>query len=50
VLLWGGVVALLSGLAAIWLFVHLLRGLFFYRFAYYTWAVGSVFLIWLALV
>jgi undecaprenyl-diphosphatase len=48
-LLWGGVAAMLSGLAAIWLFVRLLRGLLFYRFAYYTWAVGLAFLIWLAL-
>jgi undecaprenyl-diphosphatase len=46
---WGGLVAMVSGLAAIWLFVRLLRGLLFYRFAYYTWAVGSAFLIWLAL-
>jgi undecaprenyl-diphosphatase len=47
-LLWGGVAAMLSGLAAIWLFVRLLRGLVFYRFAYYTWAVGAAFLLWLA--
>ena len=40
--------ALFSGIAAIWLFVRLLRGRVFYRFAYYVWAVGALFLIWLA--
>jgi undecaprenyl-diphosphatase len=48
-LLWGGAVALVSGVAAIWLFVRLLRSHTFHRFAYYTWAVGSLFLAWLAL-
>jgi undecaprenyl-diphosphatase len=44
----GGGAALLSGIAAIWLFVRLLRTRAFYRFAYYVWAVGALFLIWLA--
>ncbi len=44
----GFVVALCSGVAAIWLFVRLLRSEVFYRFAYYAWAVGVAFLIWLA--
>jgi undecaprenyl-diphosphatase len=48
-LLWGGIVALLSGIGAIWLFVRLLRGQAFYRFAYYTWAVGGGILVWVVL-
>lgn len=43
----GAGAALFSGIAAIWLFVRLLRGRVFYRFAYYVWAVGAAFLIWL---
>lgn len=42
-------VALVSGIAAIWLFVRLLRTRAFHRFAYYAWAVGAMFLVWLAL-
>jgi undecaprenyl-diphosphatase len=42
----GGAVALLSGLAALWLFVRLLRGGSFHRFAYYTWALGGSVLAW----
>jgi undecaprenyl-diphosphatase len=49
-LLLGGAVAMASGVAAIWLFVRLLRARSFYRFAYYTWAAGGLFLAWLALV
>ncbi len=45
----GGAAALLSGVASIWLFVWLLRAQRFYRFAYYVWAFGAGFLIWLAL-
>jgi len=41
------VAAGISGFAAIWLFVRLLRTRGFHRFAYYTWAVGALFLIWL---
>jgi undecaprenyl-diphosphatase len=46
-LLVGGVAALVAGVAAIWLFVRLLQTRGFYRFAYYTWAVGAAFLVWL---
>ena len=45
----GAVVALVSGVAAIWLFVRLLRRQIFHAFAYYTWAAGAIFLLWLAL-
>jgi undecaprenyl-diphosphatase len=48
-LLAGGVAAVLMGIAAIWLFVRLLRTREFHRFAYYTWAVGLAFLVWLKL-
>jgi undecaprenyl-diphosphatase len=41
--------ALASGIVAIWLFVLLLRRQSFHNFAYYTWSVGSLFLVWLAL-
>jgi len=44
----GGVAALVAGVAAIWLFIRLLRAKVFHAFAYYTWAVGLVFLGWLA--
>jgi undecaprenyl-diphosphatase len=44
----GAVVALVSGIAAIWLFVRLLRTQAFFRFSYYTWVVGASFLVWLA--
>lgn len=43
----GGAAALLSGLAALWLFVRLLRTRHFYRFAYYPVPVGLAFLAWL---
>ena len=39
--------ALVSGIVAIWLFVWLLRRRTFYVFAWYTWAAGLAFLIWL---
>ncbi|MGE4650493.1 MAG: undecaprenyl-diphosphate phosphatase [Myxococcota bacterium] len=46
--LWlGGGVALIVGIAAIALFVRLLQGGSLYRFAYYTWSVGALFLVWL---
>jgi undecaprenyl-diphosphatase len=47
-LLVGGIAAAAAGIAAIWIFVRLLRTRGFYRFAYYTWAVGAAFLVWLA--
>lgn len=45
----GGGAALVSGLAALWLFVRLLRSGSFHRFAWYAWAAGATFLAWLAL-
>lgn len=48
-LMLGSVSALLSGVVALWIFVRMLRTHAFYRFAYYAWAVGSGFLIWLML-
>ena len=48
-LLVGGVVAMLSGVAAIWLFVRLLRTQGFHHFAWYTWSAGLLFLGWLHL-
>jgi len=45
----GAAVATASGVAAIWLFVRLLRTQVFHRFAYYTWGAGAAFLLWLAL-
>ena len=36
-----------AGAAAIALFVRLLQGGSLYRFAYYTWSVGALFLAWL---
>jgi len=46
-LLVGGAVALVSGVAAIWLFVRLLRSQGFYHFAWYAWAAGALALIFL---
>jgi undecaprenyl-diphosphatase len=48
-LLLGAAMALVSGIAAIWLFVRLLRSRGFHYFAWYVWAVGGGFLLWLAL-
>lgn len=45
----GGAVACVSGVAALALFVRLLRSRAFHRFAWYAWAVGASFLLWLAL-
>ena len=45
----GSAAALVSGVAAIALFVRLLRSQNFYAFAYYTWAAGALFLGWLLL-
>ncbi len=39
--------ALVSGLVAIWLFVWLLKRETFYHFAWYTWAAGLFFSLWL---
>lgn len=44
----GGAVALVSGVAAISIFVRLLRTQSFHLFAYYAWAAGAAFLLWLA--
>jgi len=41
--------ALVSGLAALEIFVRVLRGKRFHRFALYTWPVGVAYLLWLAL-
>jgi len=45
-LFYGGGAALLAGLAAIWAFVRMLEGGYFYLFAGYVWLVGSLFLVW----
>lgn len=42
----GAAAALLSGIAAIWTFVRLLRNRGFHRFAYYTWTLGLLVLAW----
>jgi undecaprenyl-diphosphatase len=47
-LAFGGLAALVSGVAAIYLFVLLLRRQTFYAFSYYAWSVGLLFLAWLA--
>jgi undecaprenyl pyrophosphate phosphatase UppP len=46
-LLLGGAIALVSGVAAIWLFVRLLRSQAFYQFAWYAWAAGALALFFL---
>jgi undecaprenyl-diphosphatase len=38
--------AMVSGIAAIWLFVRLLQSSGFHYFAYYTWPVGALAVIW----
>ncbi len=43
----GGAAALVSGIAAIWLFVRLLRTGGFYHFAFYCWIAGAGVLVWL---
>jgi undecaprenyl-diphosphatase len=45
----GGAVACVSGVAALAVFVRVLRAGAFHRFAWYTWAAGTAFLAWLAL-
>lgn len=42
----GCVAALVSGLAALWLFVRLLRDQRFCHFSYYVWTVGAGALVW----
>lgn len=42
----GGAAALLSGIAAISLFVRMLQKQIFHLFAWYAWAVGGLFLLW----
>ncbi len=46
----GALVATLSGVAAIWLFVRLLASQRFHTFAYYTLPVGAAFLLYTQLV
>lgn len=43
----GSVAALVSGIAAIWLFIRMLDRQVFHLFAYYAWAVGGLFLFWI---
>jgi undecaprenyl-diphosphatase len=43
----GSAAALISGIAAIWLFIRMLRARAFHVFSYYTWAAGALFLGWL---
>jgi len=43
----GAVAALVSGVAAIWLFVRLLRTRGFHYFAFYTWIAGALVLAFL---
>jgi undecaprenyl-diphosphatase len=43
----GALVAAVSGLGAIWLFVRILRARRFHQFAWYAWAAGAAFLAWL---
>jgi len=45
----GAACALLAGLAALWLFVRLLRTRRFHHFAWYCFAAAALFLSWLAL-
>jgi undecaprenyl-diphosphatase len=45
----GAGAALISGLAALSMFVWLLARRVFYMFAYYVWGVGALFLLWLYL-
>jgi len=45
----GGAAALLSGVAALWLFLRLLRSRGFHHFAWYCWAAGGVLLVVLSL-
>ena len=45
-LAYGGLAALLAGLVAIWAFVRMLEGGYFYLFAGYAWLVGGLFLLW----
>jgi undecaprenyl pyrophosphate phosphatase UppP len=48
-LLIAGASALVFGVAAIWIFVRLLQTRGFHYFAYYTWALGFVVLVGLAM-
>jgi undecaprenyl-diphosphatase len=42
----GSVAALVSGALAIWLFVRMLAGNTFHRFAWWAWGAGAAFLLW----
>ena len=44
---YGGLAALVSGVAALWLFVRMMRRGRLFRYAYYTWGVGAAFLLYL---
>ena len=44
----GALAALVSGVAAIWLFIKLLERKTFHAFSWYVWIVGALFLGWLA--
>ena len=46
-LLAGGAMAAVSGVAALWLFVRVLKERTFHQFAWYTWTAGAAFLFWL---
>ena len=46
-LLAGGAMAALSGVAALWLFLRVLKERSFHQFAWYTWTAGAAFLFWL---
>ncbi len=43
----GAVAALVSGVAAIWLFIRMLERQIFHYFAFYAWTAGGLFMIWL---
>ncbi len=45
----GGIAAFVSGLAALVLFVWLLKSQRFFAFSWYAWIAGASFLVWLAL-
>ncbi len=44
---YGGFAATISGVAALWLFIRMMRRRRLFRYAYYTWGVGTAFLIYL---
>ena len=48
-IMWGSIAALISGLAALVTFVWFLKKQKFFAFAWYAWAAGAAFLVWLQL-